>query len=99
MVTILTGKTQATSYGTARRLRRNAVGVPDCTVLTTVVCDDCGERFALVYRTAFEDVGMAERQAVWLKDKFVWDHIQEQKHSGSIRLPGEHEMKAELNSQ
>lgn len=64
--------------------------------MTTVVCDECGERFALAHRLAFEDAGMAERQAVWLKDKFVWDHIQEQKHSGSIRLPGEHEMNPAL---
>ena len=89
------------SYGTAKRLRQNFESVPDAIlifpntiVMTTVVCEDCGARFALVHRPAFQDGGLAKRQAVWLKDQFVWDHIQENKHSGSIRLPGSHELKA-----
>ncbi len=87
------------SYGTAKRLRRNTESMPDgiiivanSTVMTTVMCDECGSRFALVHRRASENSDLAERQAAWLKDRFVWDHIQEAKHCGSIRLPGLHEM-------
>jgi len=61
--------------------------------MMTVVCDECGARFAVAHRPAFQDPGLAERQAAWLKDQFVWDHIQENKHSRSIPLPGSHEMK------
>ena len=93
MVTSWAGKAQPISHGTARRLRRNAESVPNNIVMTTVVCDECGERFAVVHRPAFQDASVAERQATWLKDRFVWDHIQEQKHSWSIPLPGGHEMK------
>jgi len=91
---MLSGGNQPISNGTARRLRRNGESASHDIVMTTVVCEECGERFALAHRPAFQDAGMAERQAVWLKDTFVWDHIQEQKHSGSIRLPGWSEMKA-----
>ena len=93
MVIPSTGKAPAGSYGTARRLRRNAEGVPDGIVMTTVLCDECGERFALSHRPALNDAILAEKQAVWLKDRFVWDHIQEQRHPWSIRLPGGHEIK------
>lgn len=97
MVTPSVTTQQPTSYGTAgtaKRLRGHVESVPKSVVMTTVVCDDCGARYAVAHRPASRDASLAERQAVWLKDRFVWDHIQESKHSGSILLPGSHEMKA-----
>lgn len=100
MVTAAMARQQATSYGTAKRLRHNVETVPDAVVIvpnsvvmTTVLCDECGARFAVAHRSAFQDSRLAERQAMWLRDRFVWDHIQETKHAGSIRLPGMQEMK------
>src|SRR5512138_2793206 len=96
---MITQSQQPISYGTAKRLRHNAESISDAilvfrnnVVVTTVLCDECGERFAVFHHPASRDISLAERQAVWLKDRFVWDHIQETKHSGSIRLPGLHEM-------
>jgi hypothetical protein len=86
---------QPNSYGIARRLRNNADGVPNSVVMAIVVCDDCGARFAVTHRGPFQNSPLAARQAVWLKDRFVWDHIQETRHCGSIRLPASHEMKPE----
>jgi hypothetical protein len=86
---------QPNSYGIAKRLRHNADGVSKSAVMAIVVCDECGERFAVTHRAPFEDAPLAERQAAWLKDRFVWDHIQETRHSGSVRLPAWQEMKAE----
>jgi len=57
-------------------------------VMTIVVCEKCGTQFAISHRTAFQDAKLASRQAIWLEDQFVWDHIQESKHHGSINLPG-----------
>ena len=87
---------QPTSYGTAKRLHGNVESVSNSVVMMTVVCDECGARFALAHRSASRDTSLAEKQAVWLKDRFVWDHIQEKKHSGSLLLPGLPEMKAVL---
>jgi len=92
---------QPNSYGIAKRLRNHTGGVPNNAVMASsivmavVVCDECGARFAVTHRAAFQDAPLAERQAVWLQDHFVWDHIQETRHSGSIRLPASHEMKPE----
>ena len=90
-------------YGTAKRLRRSAEAVPNgiatfanMVVMVVVVCGDCGERFALQHRRNSQDLNLAERQAAWLKDRFVWDHIQESRHSGSIALLGPHQMKSPI---
>ena len=83
------------SYGIAKRVRNKAETLDSSLVMATVVCDECGARFAVTHRTPFQDSFLAERQAVWLRDRFVWDHIQEAKHSGSIRLPASHELKPE----
>jgi hypothetical protein len=86
------------SYGTAKRLRHQAVVahhdamIAKSVVMVTVLCETCDARFAISHLPEFQNVGLAEKQAVWLKDRFVWDHIQEQKHSGSIRLPAPHEL-------
>ena len=79
--------------GTAKRLRKNTVNAPDTVTMTTVLCEKCGERFAIGHRSAVQNPSLAGRQALWLADKFVWDHIQEAKHHGSIRLPGPDEIK------
>jgi hypothetical protein len=87
----MTGQ-RPTSYGTAKRLRHNVQTVSNAVLMTTVVCDECGARFAITHIPSFQDVALAEKQVAWLKDKFVWDHIQENKHSGSILLPSPQEM-------
>jgi hypothetical protein len=86
--------------GTAKRLRRDVESVPpgisiapNSVVMITVGCDECGARFALAHHPAFQDIRLSEKQAIWLKQQFVWDHIQEKKHAGSIRLPGVLEIK------
>ena len=83
----------STANGTAKRLRKNSQTAPDTVNMTTVTCEQCGEQFAIRHRSAFQDSRLAHRQATWLADKFVWDHIQETKHHGSIRLPEPREMK------
>ena len=85
--------TEHLSSGTARRLRRNLESAPDTVQMATVVCDQCGARFAIAHRSAAQDQSLADRQAIWLADRFVWDHIQENNHQSSIQLPGSHEMK------
>ena len=80
--------------GTAKRLRQTAESTPAKTVMMKlVVCTQCGERFAIGHDTASPDAELAERQAKWLEDQFVWDHIQESKHRSSIALPSWDEMK------
>lgn len=80
-------------HGTAKRLRKTTESPPNMVVMTTVVCYQCGAKFSIAHRSACTDQVLAERQAVWLADKFVWDHIQENSHPGSIQLPAAHEMK------
>jgi hypothetical protein len=84
---------QPKSNGIAKRLRKNKESAPGTIVMTTVVCPQCGEQFAIGHKQALQDPGLASKQATWLEDQFVWDHIQENKHQGSIRLPGPDEMK------
>ena len=77
----------------AKRLRQNKGAGYDTVVMTTVLCEQCGEKFAIGHRTACQDPVLAARQSAWLAEQFVWDHIQEAKHHSSISLPGLHEMK------
>lgn len=62
--------------------------------MEVVVCGQCGDRFAITHEVATADVDLATRQAVWLQDQFVWDHIQETKHRSSITLPAADELGA-----
>jgi hypothetical protein len=80
-------------HGTAKRLRKSTESAPDTVVMTTVVCDQCGAKFSIAHRSSYTDQVLADRQAAWLADKFVWDHIQENNHQSSIQLPGSNEMK------
>jgi hypothetical protein len=89
----LSAALQPGAHGTAKRLRKTSGCAPDTVIMTTVVCYQCGEKFSIAHRSASTDQALAERQAVWLADKFVWDHIQESNHPGSIQLPGSTEMK------
>jgi hypothetical protein len=62
-------------------------------VIKVVVCQQCADRFAISHDLTNLDPQLAERQAVWLADQWVWDHIQENKHRSSITLPGAEELK------
>jgi hypothetical protein len=53
----------------------------------TVVCAKCGQRFAIRNEQASQDTELARKQASWVEDQLVWDHIQERKHHGTIELP------------
>ncbi len=53
----------------------------------TVTCDQCGEKFGIAYSPEAAGVALVNRQAKWLTEHLVWDHIQENKHKGSILLP------------
>lgn len=54
--------------------------------MQTVICSKCGQRFA-IHNDGLHDAQLAEKQAAWLQDQLVWDHIQERKHHGSVELP------------
>jgi len=80
--------------GTARRLRQKTENpFPGTVIMTTVACYQCGVQFVIAHRSSCPDEALAARQAIWLADKLVWDHIQENNHPGSIPLPASHEMK------
>jgi len=88
------GITSSAPNGTARRLRQKTESaLPGTVVMTTVACLQCGAQFVIAHRSSCPDQALAARQAIWLADKFVWDHIQENNHKSSIQLPGSSEMK------
>ncbi len=62
-------------------------------VMNVVECENCGERFEISHLAAAQDAQLARRQAVWLQEQFVWDHIQENRHRGLINLPQAEEIK------
>lgn len=63
---------------------------PKEALMETVVCGKCGQRFAIHHDLTRQDVDVARRQASWVEEQLVWDHIQERKHQGKIRLPWLH---------
>jgi len=76
---------------TARRLRKQPES--DIGSQLVVVCPQCGERFSIADSEPCADRAFVERRArEWLLDQFVWDHIQESKHRGSIPLPDVEEL-------
>jgi hypothetical protein len=87
--------TPSRGKGIARRIRRRSENSPARSdiVMNVVACNSCGERFEISHKAASQDLDLAVRQAEWLQDQFVWDHIQENKHRGSISLPAADEMK------
>jgi hypothetical protein len=74
----------------AKRLRKRAVEAMESPLI--VVCPQCGERFLIAREVPCADAALAERHGIWLLDKFVWDHIQENKHRSMIPLPSAEEM-------
>ena len=71
----------------ARRLRGTDETILSATPLETVVCGKCGQRFAIRNDSASQDAERARKQASWVEEQLVWDHIQERKHHGTIELP------------
>jgi len=55
--------------------------------METVVCSKCGQRFAICHDTGWQNIELAKKQAAWVTDQLVWDHIQERKHHATIELP------------
>ncbi|HZU22996.1 MAG TPA: hypothetical protein VE998_09210 [Terriglobales bacterium] len=75
----------------ARRLRKqNRTGLESQLI---IVCPECGEGFSIVSEVPCSDTALAESRGAWLLQQFIWDHIQESKHRGSIRLPSADELK------
>lgn len=89
MVTPALGGDVHLTGGVAKRQRKNAPPDPphDKVLMCVVACEKCGERFAIHHSLFAQDAVLAARQATWLADKFVWDHIQENHHPHSIELP------------
>ena len=73
--------------GVARRLRYLAEHPSTAITMETVVCSKCGQRFAIRHDSGFRDVELAKKQAAWVTDLLVWDHIQERHHHGTTQLP------------
>jgi hypothetical protein len=73
--------------GVARRLRGTAEGPTNVILMETVVCTECGQRFAIRHTPILQNQELARKQAFWVADQLVWDHIQERKHHGTIELP------------
>lgn len=74
-------------HGNAKRRRSAQLAPPNIIIMAIVTCEKCGHEYGIEHRAGLEDTALATRQAAWLAERFVWDHIQENRHSGSIRLP------------
>lgn len=74
--------------GVARRVRGTAQLPSTAVLMETVVCTQCGQRFAIRHTPAIvQNQELAKKQASWVEDQLVWDHIQERKHQGTMELP------------
>jgi hypothetical protein len=73
--------------GVATRLRAPTEPPSSTAMAETVICDNCGQRFAIRSDPPFPDRELAKKQASWVADQLVWDHIQERKHHGTMKLP------------
>ena len=71
----------------ARRLRKFVDSGAAAHPMETVVCGNCGQRFAIHNDASVPDAELTEKQAAWVQDQLVWDHIQERKHHATIELP------------
>lgn len=72
--------------GLVTRIRTGAERPKDV-LMETVVCGTCSQRFAIHHDPTNQNIEVARRQASWLEEQLVWDHIQERKHRGTIQLP------------
>ncbi|MGC2745196.1 MAG: hypothetical protein WA672_18660 [Candidatus Angelobacter sp.] len=68
-------------------MRGSAEVVPNETPMETVVCGKCGQRYAIHTEPLSQNAELSRKQASFVADKLVWDHIQERKHQGTIELP------------
>lgn len=73
--------------GVATRLRERAESFSKTITIETVVCGDCGQCFAISPDPASQSTELTKRQASWVADQLVWDHIQERKHHATMKLP------------
>jgi transcription elongation factor Elf1 len=71
----------------ARRMRGTAHAVSITHAMETVVCGNCGQRFAIRHDVTSLNVELAKKQISFVTEQLVWDHIQERKHHGTIELP------------
>jgi hypothetical protein len=55
--------------------------------METVLCSKCGQQFAIRHDPGAQNIELAKKQAAWVTDQLVWDHIQERKHHATIELP------------
>ena len=75
------------TFGNARRIRQSHVAGAQVVTMATLACETCKEVFAIEHRAGAQDPALAARQSAWLAERFVWEHIQEKGHNGSIPLP------------
>jgi hypothetical protein len=54
--------------------------------METIVCGKCGQRYSII-ESPSQDAELSRKQASFVADKLVWDHIQERKHQATIELP------------
>lgn len=73
--------------GVAKRLRKLSLERSNTVLMETIVCGSCGQRFTIHHDAALQDIELARKQASWVENHLVWDHIQERKHHGCIDLP------------
>jgi hypothetical protein len=71
----------------ARRLRGVGEAISNSIPGETIVCGKCGQRFAIRNDLVSQDAERAKKQASWVEEQLVWDHIQERKHHGTMELP------------
>lgn len=76
---------------TARRLRKQERSGLDSNLI--IVCPDCGDSFSIASEVPCADSALAKSRGAWLLEHFVWDHIQETRHRGSIPLPSAEELR------
>ena len=94
MVSFTAAGRATSNNGLAKRLRHTGSAAQSSRfqVMQIVECGQCSERFAITHDQATAAPELAARQAAWLQDQFVWDHIQETKHRSSIALPALEEL-------
>lgn len=71
----------------ARRLRGTTEAVPSPLPAETIICPKCGQRFVIRNEQEAQGPELARKQATWVAEQLVWDHIQERKHQGTMELP------------
>jgi hypothetical protein len=75
------------TFGHAKRMRNSHAVLTKLVSMARVHCETCGFQYAIEHPAGTQDEALAQRQAEWLAERFVWDHIQETRHPGSIPLP------------